>query len=240
MSRDAQIPVSTGSKELLEVLGKHPRLLARLKPEVSDSIEINQEGWIRTLRAGIASGDTFGLIELMDNNPIVCATDVSVPLAADCAAIAAIGPLAEAGILLQPPVISSTADFSPSFDGWLETVNWTGGATLNVVEADVSRGIHVTVMALIQSPEHHQEIDDLYDERYGRSFFIRRDETSVWAPELVQNQPYMTYRLRWTPDVGSGLLTVQLMGDRDGKFGFGGMVHALNVMLGFEESLGLI
>jgi N-acetyl-gamma-glutamylphosphate reductase len=47
------------------------------------------------------------------------------------------------------------------------------------------------------------------------------------------------YRLRVTPNDNASLLTIQVLADRDGKCGAAQVVHMMNVMAGFEETLGL-
>src|SRR5262249_50204787 len=84
-----------------------------------------------------------------------------------------------------------------------------------------------------------EELDELYDEVYGRSFFVR-ESGGDWDTRQVASHPHAAYRLRVTPgDDGKHLLTVQVMADRDGKCGAAQVVHLMNVMCGLEETLGL-
>jgi N-acetyl-gamma-glutamylphosphate reductase len=96
-----------------------------------------------------------------------------------------------------------------------------------------------TVIAAIQTPPRLQDIDDLYEERFGRSFFVQRQDSGDWDVKLVLGTQNAVYRLRIAPDEPQSLLTIQVMADENGKCGAGALVHAMNVMAGFEESLGL-
>ncbi len=94
-------------------------------------------------------------------------------------------------------------------------------------------------MAAVTTPDEPDDFDALFEEAYSRSFFVRRDETSPWDLDLVRGRPHAVYRLRLTPDEPLSLLTIQVMAARDGKAGAAQTIHALNIMAGFEETLGL-
>mgnify|MGYP000986779237 CR=1 FL=1 len=55
---------------------------------------------------------------------------------------------------------------------------------------------------------------------------------------IVANKPFAVYRLGLTPGDDTSLLTVRVLADKHGKCGEAQLVHALNVMCGFEEMLG--
>ncbi len=181
-----------------------------------------------------------GLIEMMDNNPLVCADTMSVPPAAGVLALIAFGPLADAGILAEPPslILSFDADGDNVAD-WLSTVDWCDGLRVMVEPQDLGSVLAATAMAVIATPADWDDIDALYEERFGRSFYVRRDEDSVWAPSLVEGKPICLYRLRYTLGEANSLLTISLLADRNGKCGAGQVVHAMNVMSNFEETLGI-
>jgi N-acetyl-gamma-glutamylphosphate reductase len=94
-------------------------------------------------------------------------------------------------------------------------------------------------MAVIDTPESLGDIDALYEDAFGRSFFVRRDEASDWHVSLAVDKPYALYRVRIGPDEPNSLLTIRVMADIRGKCGAAQLVHALNVMAGFEESVGI-
>ena len=70
------------------------------------------------------------------------------------------------------------------------------------------------------------------------AFGVKLDSTAITL-DTVRGKPFAVYRLRFAPDESKSLLTVQVMADSRGKCGAGQVVHALNVMCGFEESLGV-
>ena len=104
---------------------------------------------------------------------------------------------------------------------------------------DFGTVVAATVISAIQTPDRLEDLDDLYEEAFGRSFFVRRDEASEWDVKLVKSKPHSLYRMRISPDKPQSLLTVQVMADKDGKCGAAQVVHCMNVMAGFEETLGI-
>jgi len=225
--------------DLHPLLARHPRV-ARVEFREVAGIEFEQGPWHRSVTAGDAKPDLFGLVELLDNNPLVCADSVAVPDPASTLALIALGPLSLAGLVTEAPtmIVNVSADEALS-EHFLASANWTDGIVLH---AEPQEGIAVaaaTVIASIQTPPQWSDIDDLYEERFGRSFFVRREEEARWDSSLVEGSPYAVYNLRYTPGEETSLLTVQVMADLKGKCGPGQLVHAMNVMAGFEESLGL-
>ena len=228
---------------LRERLGRHPNVV--LQPGVTENIlEFWQGDWHRTLSVG-STGGLRGLVELMDNNPMVCTDAMSVPDPASTLALIAIGPLLRAGMLVEAPTLMFT--FAPDPDlveSYLETEGWTAGATIAEVGQDLGSVLALRAICAVQTegnPDQNHpfgEIDELYEEAFGRSFFVRRDETSDWDTKLVAGQAHGVYRLSIAADTPASLLTVQVMADRAGKCGAAQAIHAMNVMAGFEESLG--
>jgi N-acetyl-gamma-glutamylphosphate reductase len=222
-----------------ELLSRHPRI-GSVKDGSNPGIDFAQGAWTRAVRIDDFSVEVRGLTELMDNNPMVCADTVSVPSAAGTLALVAFGPLIEAGLLVEAPTFIVSANYpGETVERWLESAAWQGGLTYHVEPQQIGDVIAVTGMAAIRTPDELDEIDALYEERFGRSFFVRRDEDMVWAASLVENQPYLKYRLRITPDDPYSLLSISLLADKRGKAGPASLVHAMNVMAGFEESLGI-
>lgn len=132
-------------------------------------------------------------------------------------------------------IASSEEEIAP----FLEPLGWAEGLTLVGEEADLGGAVAATVICAVRTPERLEDLDDLYEERYGRTFYMRRDESAEWHVNLVLGQPFALYRLRIAPDEPNSLLTIQIMADAEGKCGAAQLVHAMNVMCGFEESLGL-
>jgi len=230
---------ATSDPELRELLSVHPRV-GEVQAGESLGIEFKVGNWRRQVVAGKADLALAGLVELMDNNPMVCADQMSVPDPLSTLALIALGPIAWAGIVLEAPTIIASFEGNPvSVEAFLGTAGWTGGATLHTEIKSLGTVLAATAMAVISTPDVWSDIDDLYEERYGRSFFVRRDENSEWDPSLVSNQSHAVYRMRYTPGEERSLLTIQVLADSNGKCGRAQLVHAMNVMAGFEESLGI-
>jgi len=240
MSGSPALTVRPGDDpKLVEMLKSHPRVCIA-GASTSAALEMQAGEWRREIRVGSQQASLFGLVELMDNNPLVCADSFSLPSPAGTLALIAFGPLIRAGILVEPPVaMISFEDSQDEVSAALGSMGWTQGATLSGSTLDLGTSLAANCIAVIQTPEDPSELDSLYNEDFGRSFYIRRDETSDWDTQLVSGKPYALYRLRFTPGEDHSLITIQVMADRDGKCGAAQVVHAMNVMSGFEESLGI-
>jgi len=221
------------------MLARHPRV-DRVIEKDSPGITFSQGVWNREIRVGQPEQQYYGLFEVIDNNPLVCADVVSVPGAAATLGLIAIAPLAQAGLIADSPVLAiNFADNEDELHQALSRVGWDGGIAVHVDEFDLGGVLAATGMVSIRTPDNLDDLDALYEEQFGRSFYIRRDDSSDWRPELVLGQPYAVYRLRIVPDSPNSLLTIAVLSDRNGKAGGAQLVHALNVMCGFEESLGV-
>lgn len=229
---------STSDPSVRRMLQDHPKVGA--VAEGPELLAWYQGDWHRHLYAGRADVELHGLVELMDNNPLVCTDEASVPSPAATLAMIALGPLAAAGMIADTPtmIVNFPAD-EADVAAFLATEGWAGGAIVHVEPMDFGSVLAATVMVEVPTPEDLDDIDALFEERFGRSFFVRRDETSEWDPALVVGSPRAAYRLRIAPDSPNSLLTIRVLADRDGKAGAAQVVHAMNVMSGFEESLGL-
>ncbi|HJP84209.1 MAG TPA: hypothetical protein VJ835_11975 [Fimbriimonadaceae bacterium] len=229
----------TGDPQARELLLKHPRV-ATVEQDDLSGIRFEVGSWKRSVSAGRPDLPICGLVELMDNNPMVCADEVSVPDPVSTLALIGAGPLAWSGVVLEAPtVISSIPGDSDLVSAFLATAGWNGGVTLHTESKDLGGVAAATIMVAIATPGDLSEIDDIFEERYGRSFFVRRDESSEWSPDLVKGKSFALYRLRITPGEEVSLLSIQVIADLKGKCGAAQLVHAMNVMAGFEESLGL-
>lgn len=176
--------------------------------------------------------ECHGLIELADNNPMVCAEAVSVPGPGETLALIALGPLAKAQLVLESPIILTNARIHDDLlEAHLFDLGWDEGFFVNYEEIDFGDALVLNVLAKLKDPA--ADLDDLFEECYGRSFFVRRDQESEWDTKLVAGTPFALYRLVRTED----LVRVQVMADRNGKAGAAQLIHAMNVMCGFEESL---
>ncbi|RYG44974.1 hypothetical protein EON79_13710 [bacterium] len=221
---------------LLKLLSKHPRVRAVEDDGGGPGIRFRSGVWEREALAGDASAPLRGLVELMDNNPLVCADRASVPSPTATLALIALGPVLISGVVKETPAFVSDLP-AIDLDPWLGTVGWSGGCLVSSEDT----GTHGVGVAMIEVPSSNDpdEIDELYEERYGRSFFVRHDETSEWSSDLVAGTPNAAYRLRITHDEPVSLLSVRVLADPRGKLGAAQVIHLMNVMAGYEESLGL-
>ncbi|MCB0824638.1 MAG: hypothetical protein KDC26_00465 [Armatimonadetes bacterium] len=228
---------------MAEILSRHPYVT--LEPQASSQdriLEFNQDGsWDRTITW---SGQDFpirGLVELIDNNPMVCATSLSLPTPSATLTMIALGPLIRAGIILEAPALHFNFAVEPAdIQDNLETFGWNGGATLAIDEQEFGSVLILNAMAKVPNYSDDRVFDELFDEAFGRSFFVHAAPPEAdWDTKLVSGTPNAVYNLRITPGEDDSLLTVQVMADKDGKCGAAQVVHAMNVMCGFEESLGL-
>ena len=232
--------ISAGSANptVAALLAKHPNVSAPLKT-VCEGIEFitNRQRFVLPHSSG---GDLGGVVELMDNNPLVCGDTAWVPSAGGALAVLALGPLLEAGLVVEPPAILLSFEEPPeSVIQGLRTVGYTGDIALNCNANQVGTVRGAYCIAKITNPASFDEIDDIYDERYGRSFFVRRTEDEPWATELVEGKPWACFRLELTEGETESLLAIHIMADIGGKAGAGQFIHTMNIMCGFEESLGL-
>jgi hypothetical protein len=174
----------------------------------------------------------------MDNNPLVCADSASVPSPLATLGLIALGPLFLAGLLTEEPVLQSNAPPDDCGPYW-KTAGYEGQVQVETEGYETGTVYAAQALAVVQSPGDLKELDALYEECFGRSFYVRRYEEGAWDASLVSSRPWAVYRLRVTPDEPTTLLTIQVMADRNGKCGAAQVVHALNVMAGFEECLGI-
>ena len=207
---------------------------------ISKGIEFSQGPWNREVKIGDATEEFYGLVEAIDNNPLVCADRLSVPGPAATFALIALYPLIQAGLVADSPVvILSFEDDGFEVELAIERAGWSGGVSVHSEPVDVHGILAATVMVSINTPEDLDEIDFLYNEQFGRSFYVRRDEESEWNESLVKGQPFAIYRVRISLDSPQSLLTVRVLSDLNGKAGALQAIHAMNIMCGFEESLGI-
>jgi hypothetical protein len=189
-----------------------------------------------------SSGEVGGLIELIDNNPLVCSDHGWVPSPAGTLALIALGPIAEAGLLVEPPaVLTSFPDVEQEVvEQELVSANWRDGIMLQTENHDLGSVRGAYVVAKIRNPDNFDDLDEIYRERYARSFFIRERGDAEWTKELVADSPYAYYYLELSPGEQESLLSIHVMADINGKLGAAQYVHMMNVMCGLEESLGIL
>lgn len=224
---------------VLNLLRSHPRVIVVEEGSCTGWLEFRQGAWKRAIYQ-----DRFdllhGIVEIQDNNPLVCADEASLPNPAATLASIALAPLIQAGMLVErPSLVYSFEVQEDAAEATLAGLGWTSGARCVGDPQDLGGVYALAALAVIRTPEELDEIDEAFEERYSRSFYVRREEAAEWSPALVAGKPYACYRLRITPDKPNSLLNVQVLADRNGKAGAAQAVHLMNVMAGFEESLGM-
>lgn len=204
------------------------------------ALEFGRDAWHRELWVARPDLNPGGLVEIIDNNPLVCADRASVPSPTSTLALIGLCPLLRAGIIVESPtILLNVAPTAEDLEGFLLAMGWEEGATQFLDAHDLGGVAAASVMAMVRNPESFDDLDALFEEAYGRSLYVRRDEDSEWDPALVRGKPYALYRLRLSEGEENSLLTIQILADLDGKCGAAQVVHAFNVMCGFEESLGI-
>lgn len=226
---------STSSPSLLALLRQHPRV--RFADEShEDHLTFVQDGWARRVFVGRPELEVSGLPEIMDNNPMVCADEISVPDPASTLALIGLAPLVRAGLLLEQPAmmtnVQADADLTERF---LLREGWVGGIAIDVDPKPLGGAAAATIIACVMSTSN-SDLESLYDERFEQSFFVRRAQEESWDIAAVVGTRTAVYRVQRAID-DSGLITVQVMADLGGKCGAGQIVHAMNIMAGYEESL---
>ncbi len=230
---------SSGSPAILRLLESHPRIQSVTKSDET-GIQFSIGAWNRRVLVGDATQELYGLVEIMDNNPLVCADALSIPSPAATLALIALAPLAQAGLIAESPaIIVNTVADEAELESALLRVGWSGGFALHSEPVELDGVLAATVMVAIPSSVEREDLFGLFDERYERSFYVRKDQGSVWDRNLVIGQPFALYRLGLAIDEPTSLLTIRVLASQDGKCGAAQGIHAMNVMCGFEESLGI-
>lgn len=234
-SEDIVVYVQPGSR-LEKLFSQHPKV--RVEPNSDVEVRFSVGSSNREIVTDQPGLEVAGLTELMDNNPMVCADVVSVPSPLATLVLIALGPLAKAGLILESPVVICNAPGSlENAETFLAREGWMEGLTYSHEALELGSVYALTAFAKVTTPEDTRVFKELYDECFGRSFFVRRDDASVWDKGLVEGEPFALYRLSLMHDQPESLLKIQVIADQDGKCGAAQIVHAFNVMCGFEESL---
>lgn len=232
--RDSIISARLAAHPEIEVLG-----------EVADRVLFSNGSWDREILVGepgheAINGSLYGLVELVDNNPLVCADVFSVPSAGATLGLIGLGPLARAGLILEEPVIQYSFETEASdLQAGMREMGWGGEVVVNCDPQELGSVRAAVCMAEIDLMPDFAALDELFEESYGRSFFVRGVDALEWDAEQVRGLDHAAYSLRVSPFEDRALLTVLVMADEDGKCGAAQVVHAMNVMCGFEECLGL-
>lgn len=218
------------SAELSALLARHPgvRLVDNGGPV--QGVRFWQGDWERTLLVGDTTVEARGLLELVDNNPFVCADVASAPSAGVALAMIALGPLLRTGVVVgAPSLLSNVAVDAAELDDHARLLGWSGGIALEV--ADAQPWLEARANAGLAPGTEQADVDELYSEAFGRSFFVERVGPGNLLPVAPPVARFSMER------VGDGI-RVTVACHPEGKCGPAGWVQAFDVMCGFEETLG--
>jgi N-acetyl-gamma-glutamylphosphate reductase len=227
----------TGSVRLYQILESHPGVeLRSFDQGGAGRLEFGSNGKTRTVSERECTEiRPFGLVELMDNNPLVCAEASACTSAAGTLALIATGPLIRAGILKRASLQFNFPATTSAVQCGLATEGWHGE-----VEVGDARGPgDVFLLDCLADVSEGSEVEAIYDECFARTFFVQRQSGSI-EPDAVANTPNAHYVLRASDNEANGAcLRVQVAASPEGKCGAAHLVHMFNVMCCFEEDLGL-
>jgi hypothetical protein len=220
----------------VEFLSNHP-LVERVEVGGPAGIEFAIGEWRRQILVG--RSELYGVTEFMDNNPMVCADTLGLPSSSVHLALLALLPILDSGLAVDSPalVVSDSVD-EEELDFGLRVCGWEAGCSVAVEPMDLDGVMVASAIVAIRTPDDPREIQEVYAERFGRSFYVRRSGQE-WESGLVRATPYAEYRTSLSLGAETSLLTVKAMADRRGKLGPAGWIHAMNVMANFEESVGI-
>jgi hypothetical protein len=232
------IQVSVPEKpELKVMLSRHPYVSA-ITVHDQESLCFGREKPSRCARPGFGPG-VRGLIEIIDNNPLVCTDEAWVPTGADTCALIALSPIALSGLISAPPALLSSSEFTPDLPLWLADIGIDHPATTQIEPMDLGTVLAVTALVHVKQELNLEQLRDMYAERYEGSFFVH-EAKEFWDTSLVAGTAFAYYDLSVTPGVGDCLARIRVIADAYGKCSAAALVHMMNVMCGFEESLGII
>jgi N-acetyl-gamma-glutamylphosphate reductase len=244
---------------VLELLRAHPGVTA---VEAGDSLlKFTLEGRDRTISRGDSSAELYGLVEMIDNNPLVCADSFSLPGPAAMLASIALGPVIDAGLPKDRPILHFS--FPVDSGEVIEALKRFGPDTQPRVlaprpgqpeigvevltelfrgEAPMATAVAVRVVVAIPANVSQADLVPVLEERFGRSLYVRQTPHGTsWHREDIDGKAFARYRVGVSHQ--SSLINnhalIEVISDPQGKVGAAGVVHAMNVMAGFEESLGL-
>lgn len=228
----------TTDEVLNSLLKDHPKL--KVTAQTCSDLQFSLGHWHRVIKVNDSASYPAGLLESMDNNPLVCADVVNVPGPGETLLLIALVPLIKASFLLEPPVYVSTDPISvPAMQCFLEEFRHDFDVevmTEGIGERDLVAG---SLIAKVPNGLPLSVFEGLFDEIYGRSFFVRKATAGVWEESQVLGTPIGMYQLGIESDGQTTLLKVRVMADRNGKCGAAQILQFLNVMCGFEEDLGV-
>lgn len=232
----------TSSSAVLARLQQHPRVeRASLNSDPNCLIEFTRGPKVRRILDKPHQGVLTGLPELVDNNPMVCAESFALLNPAETLAHIALAPLLLADLVPEPPVLLTNFDADEQeISSSLATIyGYSGEVFLEREEVDLQGVLALNALVNVPLNSGLDLLDQLFEESYGRSYYVLKEEDGRWDIEDVKGRPWARYRLRITPGDTTSLLRIQVMADAHGKCGSAQAINVMNIMCGFEETLGL-
>ncbi|MBS1718140.1 MAG: hypothetical protein JSS72_10470 [Armatimonadetes bacterium] len=218
------------------------RLLAQ-HPKVSSAVHDDFPGLgfgDRAILINDFSVAVRGLPEIMDNNPLVCANKACIPGPGETMALIALAPILRAGLTLEELIIQTNAPVSePALGQFIGDLCALLAHEPFVEPVEYEECLVLVARMLLAEELQPQQIDDLYQESYGRSFFVQHLESPLGVPPAVHGSPAGFYRCRTEKGGGVTLVTCEVFADQNGKAGAAQLIHVMNIMCGFEENLGI-
>lgn len=219
------VVVTVADPGLAAAFSRHPEIRLEAGEPTRGEASWKQGTWARSIARG-SDAEVRGLVEVIDNNPMVCCDDFATPGPMATVALLALAPAARASMLGSPVRLAFSHDPEPSLSGFLDE------AGISQWHGEASGGGKVCRASARFTPSQGSSRSDLeaaYAEYYDRAFFVRTGQ----ADPTGSASGYV-----WLKFDGDDVLA-SAAADAQGKAGAAQVVHAFNVMCGFVESLGV-
>lgn len=209
---------------LAAAFSRHPKVCAVVGEPASGVVSWSQGTWHRSIGVG-CKAEVRGLVETIDNNPMVCCDSFAVPGPAATMALLALAPASRAGLVGPGAELRVSLGPEPEFDAFL-------------FEADVPQCTTSDFESELCAAEARfsltpgsclADLEAAYREYYDRAFYVRLGDHNPSGTAFAS--------VRLANFDGSAVVTAAA--DPRGKAGASQVVHAFNVMCGFVESLGV-
>jgi hypothetical protein len=221
-----------------DLVKAHPRV-ERSQPHSPYALEFTQSGRNRRITIGCKPQLQLGIVEIVDNNPLICADEVWLPRPSSTLVLLAAMPWVRAGLLrsIRSVEIESPTE-KPEVLQCLNAIGVDGEIEVIPRTHCLQEVLEVSVLMTMKLGLRSDEVEEVFNSIYGNSFFVRsfsdRDRTNQ-----VHNTAIAGYTWNLVETQGVQEIAVIIAADRNGKCGASQIVHTMNVMAGYEESLGI-
>jgi len=217
----------SSNPRIVSLLNRHSEIDAvELEPPEDGSLlSFVQGDWSREIVENRSGLHPRGLLELIDNNPLICADHFSLPRADFVALLIAVGPAMQNGMIANLSSIESNSfTFVENNDVFASELGWRLSPSVALIP---TQDPAFTITGILKPEVTHGDFLSLYIERYSRSPLIHFYETS-------QNGYLVKIGL---PSENTVCVTVYCNNPQLCFADY--VVFAMNVMCGYEDSLGL-